>query len=231
MVNLEKAVIARLKTQGKNFEILVDCDKALELKEGKPVSMNDVLAADDIYKDAKKGEHASENDLKSIFQGKDYTGIAEEIIKRGEVQLTADYKARLREEKRKKIIDIIHRNAIDSKTGLPHPPQRIEAAMNEAKVKINEAKKAEEQIEEILDRLKPIIPIKFETKKIQVTIPAQFAGRSYNILRAYGSTSNEKWLNDGSLMIIIELPAGLQEEFFSKLNNLTHGDIDTKIME
>lgn len=231
MVDINKAIIARLKTQGKTFEILVDCDKAIEFKEGKSISIDDVLATRDIYKDVKKAEHASENDLKAIFKTDDTKKIAAEIIKQGEVQLTAEHKTKLREEKKKKIIDIIHRNAIDSKTGLPHPPQRIEAAMDEAKVKIQETKSAEEQVDEILDKLKPIIPIKFETKKIQVTIPSSFAGKSYSILKSYGTISNEKWQNDGSLMVVVELPAGLQEEFFSKLNSLTHGDINTKIME
>ena len=35
MVDVDKSVIARYKTQGKNFEILVDCDKALAYREGK----------------------------------------------------------------------------------------------------------------------------------------------------------------------------------------------------
>ena len=33
---------------------------------------------------------------------------------------------------------MIHRNAVDPKTGLPHPPQRIESAMEEAKIHVDE---------------------------------------------------------------------------------------------
>lgn len=231
MVDINKAIIARLKTHGKIFEILVDCDKALEFKAGKSIPLDEILATNDIYKDVKKGEHASENELKEIFKTDDNLKISEEIIRKGEVQQTADHKSKLREEKKKKIINLIHINAIDPKTGLPHPPQRIEAAIEESKVKIQESKSAEEQIEEIMDKLKPIIPIKFETRKIEITIPASFAGKSYNLLKSHGKISNEQWLGDGSLLVMIEIPAGLQEEFFSKLNNLTHGDVSTKIIE
>ena len=44
-------VIARIKSKGKNYEILVDVEKALQLKQGKPVSIDNVLAIDKIFHD------------------------------------------------------------------------------------------------------------------------------------------------------------------------------------
>ena len=100
MVNIDKAVVAKLKKEEKVFEILVDCDKALELRKGKSVSMDDILATDEIYKDVKKGEKASEHDLLRIFNTNDSIKISKEIILNGEVQLTREHLAREREEKR-----------------------------------------------------------------------------------------------------------------------------------
>ena len=77
MVNVDNAIIARLKTQGQNFEILVDCSSALALKEGKIVDMHDVMAAMQIFSDAHKGLAASETAMKQIFG----TGDSEEIAK------------------------------------------------------------------------------------------------------------------------------------------------------
>lgn len=229
MANIDDAVIARLKLQGQTFEILVDCDKAIEFKSGK-CSLDEALVTNDIFKDVKQGERAPENEMKKIFNTEDQKKIAEEIIKRGEIQLTTEHRNKLREEKRKKIIEIIHKNAIDSKTGLPHPAQRIELAMNEAKVRIDEFKKAEEQVQDILEKLRPILPIKFEVWEIAIKIPAQYAAQSYRILKMYGTIKKDEWQNDGSLIAVIDLPAGMSEEFENELNKLTKGESETKII-
>lgn len=231
MVDVDKAVTARLKSHGETFEILVDCDKAIELKQGKDVNLNDVLATDAIFKDVKKGERASEKELENLFGTSDVMEVSEEIIKKGEVQLTQDHMNKLREEKRKQIVNLIHKNGIDSKTNLPHPPQRIENAMEEVKVSIDPFRPAEEQIKEVLTKLRMVLPIKFEKRKIEIKVPAQFAPKTYPIVRKFSTIINEKWLNDGSWLGSVEIPAGVQEEFFSELNSATHGDVETKILE
>ena len=228
MVDVDKAVIAKLKKDGKEFEILVDCDKALEFKAGKPVSLSDVVAVDDIFKDVKKGEKASEHDLQSIFKTTDVQKISTLIIKEGLVQLTKEHLAKQREEKRKQIITIIHRNAVDPKTGIPHPPQRIESAMMEAKVHIDEHKSAEMQIDDIMKKIQMILPIKFEKKKVQVIIPAQYSGLCYNVLKTYHAS--EEWMDNGNLKGVVEHPAGIVDEFFGKLNSLCHGELEGVIL-
>ncbi|GAG35091.1 unnamed protein product, partial [marine sediment metagenome] len=186
MTSIDEAVIARLKIKGQSFEILVDCDKAIEFRAGK-CSLDDALVTDDIFKNVKQGEKAPENEMEKIFKTEDKKRIAEEIIRKGEIQLTTDHRNKLREEKRKRLIELIHRNAIDSKTGLPHPAQRIELAINEAKVHIDEFKKAEEQVQDVLEKIRPILPIRFEIWEIAVKIPAQYAAQSYRILKTYGT--------------------------------------------
>ena len=59
-------VIARLKKGDQVFEILVNCDKAMDFKHGK-AELDEVLVSDEIFKDIKKGQHASENDLADLF--------------------------------------------------------------------------------------------------------------------------------------------------------------------
>lgn len=229
MTSIDEAVIARLRLKGQNFEILVDCDKAIEFKAGK-CSLDDALVTNDIFRDVKQGERTPENEMKTIFKTEDKKKIAEEIIKKGEIQLTTEHRNKLREEKRKKVIEFIHRNAIDSKTGLPHPAQRIELAMNEARIHIDEFKKAEEQIQDVLEKIRPIIPIKFEIWEIAIKIPAQYAAQSYRILKIYGTIKKDEWQHDGSLVAVIDLPAGMSEEFENELNKFTKGECETKIL-
>ncbi len=228
MVDVDKAVIARLKKEDYVFEILVDCEKALDFRRGRDVDLDDVLATDDIFKDVKKGEKAS--DLEKFFNTEDRREIAKRIIKEGEVQLTADYKKKLRDEKRRKIVYTIHRNAINPDTNLPHPPQRIESALEEIKVNIDEFKPVEEQLKEILPKLRAILPLKYEIREIAIKIPGTYAGKCVGVLKQYGKLLKNEWQNDGSLVAVVEIPAGVQEEFFDKLNGLAHGEVESKIL-
>jgi len=63
-----------------------------------------------------------------------------------------------------------------------------------------------------------------------VKIPATYAGNTYRVLREYGEVKKEEW-DRGDLMSLIEIPAGVQDEFYSKLNSLTHGEVKIKLME
>ncbi len=230
MVSLDKAVVARLKIEGKNFEVMVDCDKAIELREGRSVDMSDILAAPKVFSDASKGLIASEHDVQKLFGSTKIEDVARQIIKKGEVQLTAEHRKRLREEKKKRIIDIIRRNGIDARTHLPHPIQRIENAFEEAKVHVDEFKSAEEQIDDVVKKLRTVLPISFEKKEIAVRIPAQYAGKSYQALKQFGEVKKEEWQNDGSLVLIIEIPAGLQNDFFEKVNAFTKAEAEIKVV-
>ncbi len=229
-ISIDKAVIARLKRNGKNFEILVDCEKAIEFRKGKNISLYDILASDIIYKDSRKGEKASEKDMELLFKTADPAEVAKIILKEGEIQVSKEIRDSERESKRKKIIEIIHRNGIDSKTGLPHPPQRIENAINEARVNIDENKSAEEQVDAVLEKIRAIIPIRFETKKISLLIPAKYVNGSLRVLKMYGKISKNEWKSDGSLEAVIEIPGGIIDEFFSQLNGICHGEVNSRIL-
>ena len=229
MTNLDKAVIARIKKGVEEFEIFVDCEKAIQFRDGRDSkeSIRDVLVAEYIYKDAKKGLHASEHEMEKFFDTKDILKIAERIVKEGNIQLTKEYRNKLRHEKRKKIVDLIRLNAVDSKTGLPHPIMRVENAMEEARVNIDEFKSAEDQLNDVVEKLRSVLPLKFEFKKFQIRIPAKFAGKCYGVVKRYGKLTSETWENDGSLIVAMEIPPGMSEEFFGQLNNITHGDVET----
>lgn len=231
MVDVNKAVLAEFKKSGYNFEILVDCEKALQFKEGKKMSLDEVVVTKDVFKDVKKGLHASEQDMVKVFNTKDTNKVVELIIKEGYIHLNAEHKRKQLEERTKQVISLIVRNAINPQTNTPHPYERIKNALDEAKVKIDPNKNADQQVQVIVTALQRILPIKFETRKIELYIPAKYSGSSYSIIKSYVNIQKDEWKSDGSLYLLVELPAGLQDEFFNKINNLTHGEVQTKIVQ
>ncbi len=229
--------LAKYKSHGENFEIVVDADKAVEFKEllnaGELEEANfelkDVLKSEKIFSDANRGQLAPENLFMDVFKTEDELEISKIILQEGEIQITSEHRAKIREAKRKQIINIIHRNAIDPRTKAPHPAVRIEAAMVEAKVKIDEFQKAEEQLKVILKKLNVILPMKFDSKQIMVKVFAESAAKMYGFFKKWNATG-ENWNSDGSLSVTVEIPAGVQSEFFDELNGLTQGNNETQIM-
>ncbi|MCX6695000.1 MAG: ribosome assembly factor SBDS [Candidatus Altiarchaeota archaeon] len=230
MISLEKAITVRLKTFGETFELLVDPDNALAFREGGDVKLDDVLAAEHVFKDAKEGDKASEEVMHKIFKTTDINAIITEILQKGELHLTTEQKKKMLDERRKQIVDTIARNAINPQTQTPHPLARIEAAMDEARVEIVISKSANEQIEKVLKALKPLIPIKFEKLQVAAKIPAQYAGKTHHILKDMGEILREEWQGTEQLLLI-EIPAGMQDDLYGRLNALTHGEVKTKVVK
>lgn len=234
MVTLEKAIVARMSLEGHHFEILVDPDAALRFKESGGKGEIDVakdLATDMVFKDARKAEKAGEHTLEKVFGTTDIGEISKRILQKGEFHLTTEQRRSLLEKKRKAIVAVIARNAMNPQTNAPHPPQRIETAMEEAKVHVDPFKSAEEQVADVIIALRPLLPIKIQNVNIQVHLPATEVGKAYGTCKGFGVLRREEWQKDGSWVGVIEMPAGMQSEFFDELNRRTHGNVDTKLLK
>jgi ribosome maturation protein SDO1 len=227
----EKFTTARITRTGEKFEILVKPDPALEYKMGKPLGVSQILVIDEIYSDAGKGTRASSEKLEKAFGTADALKIAEEIMKRGELQLTTDQRRQLVEDKRKQIIAFISRNCIDPRSGTPHPPLRIEQALNQVKYSIDPFKNADEQAKTIIEELRAILPIKMEQMRVAVKVLAEYAAKGYGTLKNYGTITREEWQADGALVAVVEMPAGLYGPFVERLGKITQGTIQTKILK
>ncbi len=230
MVKMEDAVIARFDHAGLRFEVLVDPILAAEVKKGNAVNYNDLLAIDTIFKDAHKGEEASPVTVQKVFGTIDVATVAQKIIRDGHVQLTTEQRRQMVEQRRKEIVSFIAMNAINPQTNSPHPPARIENALEEIKFNVDVFKSAQEQVPDILKELRKLLPISMEKIRVAVRIPAAYSAKANALLHKY-ELKQEEWQKDGSLIAVVELPAGLKQELFNELNHLTHGEIELKILE
>ena len=229
MVKIDDAVIAKMEKFGHKFEILVDPDLAMDVKHGKAVDYSELLAVDRVFKDSKAGEEQSPEFLKEQFETEDINIIAKKIIENGEVQLTTDQRRHFLEKKKNEIITFISRNAINPQTKTPHPPVRIENAMEQAKIHVDPFKSVEEQVNTIIDAIKKIIPISVEKIDFAVKIPAAHSGRCSAIIHKF-EIKKEQCLNDGRLVAEFVLPVGMKQDLLNELNSATHGEIDIKII-
>ncbi len=223
MVTVDKAIIAKVEKKGKHFEVLVDPELAYDLRSGKQISVSSMLAVNEVFKDSRKGLKIGPGDLEESFGSQDVFSVAEKIVKEGEIQLTTEFRKKKEIEKKRQIAAFISKNAMDPRTKMPHPIERIMTAMDQAGIHVDASQPADRQIEKVVDAIKGIIPISMEKVSLQVHVPAKYSNQAYGIIKSFGSPG--KWLGDGSLQAVIIIPAGLKDEIFSRLNKATNGEV------
>ena len=169
-------------------------------------------------------EKASEDKVKVILG----ENPVAKIIRDGELHLTADQRKKLMENRRNKIIEYIQQNSVDPKSGSPHPRQRIELAMSEAKVNVDISENIDAQTQKIIKSIMTIIPLSFDKIKLKIYIPAKFAGSTYSALKNRYSSSikKEEWKNDGGIHIELEIVGGAKSNLYSLINKLTNGEAE-----
>ena len=224
--------IVRYTHENEKFEILVKPDAALQYKLGKKtnVTTGSIMISDDIYTDSGKGTKPSAEKLQKAFGTTDTTEVAAIILQKGDLNLTTDQRRKMTEEKKRQIIEFIAKTYVDPKTHLPHPPIRIEQAMKDGRVSVDPQKGTDMQAKEIVEKLRSVIPLKSENVELAVTIPAQYASKSYAVLKSAGTLKNEQWQNDGSLKAILEIPAGVRPAVIDRLGSVTRGSAGVEVV-
>ncbi|UWG48365.1 Ribosome maturation protein Sdo1 [Halanaeroarchaeum sp. HSR-CO] len=233
MISLDDAVTARLESHGARFEVLVDPDAALAMKRGEfDGELEDVIAARDVFENASRGDRPAEEDLEEVFGTTDPLEIIPAVVERGEIQITAEQRREMEEQKHRQLVNKIARNAVNPQMDdAPHPPDRIEAALEEAGFDIDPMQPVETQVDEALDALRPVIPIRFDEVTVAVQIPADYAGSAQAQIRGYGDLEREEWQPDGSWVGVLTFPAGMQNDFYDKVNDITSGQAETRIIK
>jgi ribosome maturation protein SDO1 len=233
-VDLSGKSIVRTKFEGNRFEIIVNPELALKYKMGlldDTSSISDILEMDEIFHNASKGEKVPEEILLHCFETNDVIIIAEKILTKGELNLTAEQRQEFFEKKRRQIVTLLSKTCINPKTRTPHPPLRIENAMKEAKVMIDPSIPAESQLKDIIKELRRVMPISMETVKLAVKIPPEFTGKAYGEIKRDAQIEKDEWQNDGHWIAVITIAAGLQGEFMERIQSMTKGRAEIKIMD
>ena len=89
MVSLDDAVLARFEHGGKRFEILIDPTLVDSFKNNpESVELDDILATDEIWSDARGGERPTSEQLINAFGSDELFVCVEKILTKGSIQLT-----------------------------------------------------------------------------------------------------------------------------------------------
>jgi ribosome maturation protein SDO1 len=230
MVSLEDAVIARYETGGNRFEILIDPKAAQSHSEGNVIDWEDAIAADGIWSDSAKGERTPDTIVNNTFETTDLIDIYKKILAEGTIQLTSLQRKEMVEQKRKQIVAHIVANAMNPQTGGPHPPQRIENAIDEVRYSVDPMETRDKQVEKIIKLIKTLIPISFEKIRVAVKIQAIHVGKCYGQITSLSKIESEEYQKDGSWIGMLEMSAASFAKLEDALGSLTKGTAETKML-
>jgi rRNA metabolism SBDS family protein len=220
--------VARIKSHGHEFEISIDPDSAIKFRHGE-ADIREALKAPHIYKDAQKGELAGETLLKEAFNTDDELVVAAKIINDGEIHFDEEYREKLRSDKKAAVIAILVREAADANTGEPVGEKRLHSAFSQGKINLDLFKKPEDQVQDVLKKLKPVIALTLERKTLSIRIPAKDAAKLYGTIASRARILSDSWLSDGSWSGKAELPAGQATLLMDELRKATHGDVEISV--
>jgi len=227
----DKITVVKYTFEGEKLEILVKPDPALDYKLGKIKDISSVLVSDEIYQNSGEGTRASSEKLQKAFKTEDVMIIAEKILRKGDLNLTTEQRRKMTAEKRKQLITFIAKTFVDPRSHLPHPPLRIEQAMIDARTSIDPFKSVEEQIKDIVEGLRSIIPLKSEDLLLEISVPAQYVAKSYTVLKSIGILKKEEWQTNGSLKAILEIPAAVRPNVIDRLGAVTKGTAFVEVLK
>lgn len=196
---------------------------ALEIKQGHKDASNNLsklLATDEVYKNSRSGDRVSDKALQECFGTTDLAQITERILKHGHLDLTTEQKRKLSEQKRKEVIDYIVRNSINPITKAPHPYNRVESALDSAKIVVDIQRPIDQQMEKIIEKVSIILPMDFKMFTFKVIVPLDFASKVNGIINKY-DIIERKW--GSSFNFTAKVPAGEKDSFMNTISGLTKG--------
>jgi len=124
------------------------------------IGFDRVLESDEVWKDFRKGDRASDSELEVAFNTLDRRQICQIILEEGEIQFTTEERRSFTEKKKNEIINYIHKFYVDPRSKTPHPTLRIENAFEELRIRIDPTIETKKQAKLIVKRIIEILPLK-----------------------------------------------------------------------
>jgi len=220
--------VVRYKHGKINFEVACKVGTVLKYRKAQ-LGFEDVLYSEEIWKDLKKGDRPSLEELMASFNTDDVKAIAKLIVDKGELQLNETERKEILEKKRNEIINYIHKYYIDPKTKTMIPVTRIDSALTEIKVRIDADQPVERQIQEIIKKLPGVLTIKRAEITGLITTTNQFSGQVAGVLKKFNVTIQGTNYTSDNCEYSVAMVPGDYDKILSELNNTTKGSYDFKV--
>ncbi|KAA6388967.1 MAG: putative rRNA metabolism protein, SBDS family [Streblomastix strix] len=211
-----------LKKGSKSLEVICKLGTVNKFREGK-LGIDNVIVSEEIFKNHQKMERASEDEIADVVGTLRGLDAVKEILMKGEIALTTLERREKVEQKRKEILNFIHSYYSDPTNGLPIPITRLETAWESFRYVVDPFKAVEDQVIEVVDQMKGILPLKKNVITGDLQIPHKYLGQCQGIIKKYSDKGREKYDHQG-LTVEIEVIPGNFDKLMQELSKVTSGE-------
>jgi len=176
-IRLTNIAVVRMKKGGKRFEIACYKNKVVSWRNKVEKDIDEVLQMHVVYTNVSKGQVAKKEDLVKCFGTEDQTKICEEILTKGELQVSDKERHTQQESTFKDIANIVADKTVNPDTKRPYPVSIIEKSMKDIHFSMKPNRSAKQQALEVIRSLKEHIPIERSQMKLRVLLPGGKAHR------------------------------------------------------
>jgi ribosome maturation protein SDO1 len=204
------------------FELLCKPNSISLFRENK-IGRDKVLIIDEIFKNSKKGDRPNSSELEAIFGTSQLDSCITTMLEKGDYQISAEERKKKIDDKRDEIKNYIFTNYTDE-NGLPIPMTKVDAVLEEMKIKIDGDIPTDKQLKPILKKLPEIMRIKKRRGVHAVfKIKHQHAGKCHPIITINSAILSERYVSQGVIIEVNLLPQQ-QDYLLETVANLTGGD-------
>ncbi|MBI3026543.1 ribosome assembly factor SBDS, partial [Candidatus Woesearchaeota archaeon] len=57
------------------------------------------------------------------------------------------------------------------------------------------------------------------------------APKCYSTVKVFGTILREEWQSNGYWVAVVELPGGMENDLYDKLNKICHGNVESKVLK
>lgn len=171
-IRLTNVAYVRLKKGGNIFEVAAYRNKVVNWRNKIETDLDEVLQVQDVFTNVARGLVASKNDLLRGFDTTDKRKICEEILEKGEFQISELERKSLLDGMFRDVASIVVEKSINTDTGRPYSISMIQNAMKDIHYSVNLSKNAKQQALDVIRRLRKVMPIARSKLQLRITVPA-----------------------------------------------------------
>lgn len=119
-LRLTNVATVRLQKKGKRFEIACYRNKVLSWRNKMETDLKEVLQIDTVFTNVSKGMLASSKDLMEAFGTSDQKIVCQEILEKGEMQVSEQERVALHETVFRDIASIVTEKTVNPSNNLPY---------------------------------------------------------------------------------------------------------------
>ncbi|KAG8187565.1 hypothetical protein JTE90_008451 [Oedothorax gibbosus] len=220
-IRLTNVAVVRMKKGGKRFEIACYKNKVMSWRNKVEKDLDEVLQTHVVFTNVSKGQAAKKEDLIKCFGKDNHTEICEEILSKGELQISEKERQVQLESMFKDVATIVADKCINPESKRPYPMSIIEKSMKECHISLKPNKTSKQQALEVIKKLQEVMPIARSEMKLRVSIPG---GKAYrNKLKELASSIESQSMDGGNLQMVFLTDPGNFRKVDEIITNETKG--------